>query len=108
MYSFYTRPLVFSQFVGMLELIQKELVNRNIGFSRLTGQTRNRPQVINEFQSDINKRMFLISLKVGGHPNGCRPVKRLFQSESARFTQRSRKLTVSCALIQNKSWQQEP
>jgi SNF2 family DNA or RNA helicase len=58
--------LVFSQFVGMLDLIQKELVNRDIGFSRLTGQTRDRPKVINEFQTLTDKRVFLISLKAGG------------------------------------------
>jgi SNF2 family DNA or RNA helicase len=58
--------LVFSQFIGMLDLIQKELVNRKIGHCRLTGQTRNRPQVISEFQTDSSKRVFLISLKAGG------------------------------------------
>jgi hypothetical protein len=58
--------LVFSQFVGMLDLIQKELVERKIGFSKLTGQTINRPKIINEFQTDAGKRIFLISLKAGG------------------------------------------
>jgi SNF2 family DNA or RNA helicase len=58
--------LVFSQFVGMLDLIQKELVNRKIGYCRLTGQSRNRAQVIQEFQTDSAKRVFLISLKAGG------------------------------------------
>ncbi|SDE03039.1 Superfamily II DNA or RNA helicase, SNF2 family [Mucilaginibacter pineti] len=58
--------LVFSQFVGMLDLIGQELVKRNIGHCRLTGQTRNRPQVIQEFQTDNSKRVFLISLKAGG------------------------------------------
>jgi SNF2 family DNA or RNA helicase len=58
--------LVFSQFVGMLDLIQRELINKDIGYCRLTGQTRKRPQVINEFQTDNSKRVFLISLKAGG------------------------------------------
>jgi superfamily II DNA or RNA helicase len=58
--------LVFSQFVGMLDLIQKELVSRSIGFSRLTGQTRNREQVVEGFQTQADKRVFLISLKAGG------------------------------------------
>jgi len=58
--------LVFSQFVGMLDLIQKELVGRSIGFSRLTGQTRNRERVVEEFQTQADKRVFLISLKAGG------------------------------------------
>lgn len=58
--------LVFSQFVSMLDLVKKELRERNIGISYLTGSTRNRGQVVREFQSDPAKRVFLISLKAGG------------------------------------------
>jgi SNF2 family DNA or RNA helicase len=58
--------LVFSQFVTMLDLIRKELKDRGIGFTYLTGQTRNRQAVINEFQSNADVRVFLISLKAGG------------------------------------------
>jgi len=58
--------LVFSQFVTMLDLIKKELKGRGIGFSYLTGQTRNRQSVINDFQTDADIRVFLISLKAGG------------------------------------------
>lgn len=58
--------LVFSQFVGMLDLIKKELTNREIRFSYLTGQTTKREEVINEFQNNPEIRVFLISLKAGG------------------------------------------
>jgi hypothetical protein len=58
--------LVFSQFVSMLDLIRKELDARNIRSSYLTGQTRKREAVVNEFQSDPGIRVFLISLKAGG------------------------------------------
>lgn len=58
--------LVFSQFVAMLELIEKELVRRDIGFEKLTGSTRNRGAVIDAFQQNPGKRVFLISLKAGG------------------------------------------
>ncbi|QMU28058.1 DEAD/DEAH box helicase [Adhaeribacter radiodurans] len=58
--------LVFSQFVSMLELIQKELITRNIPFTILTGQTRDRSGVVNSFQHNDNIRVFLISLKAGG------------------------------------------
>ncbi|WP_354360804.1 DEAD/DEAH box helicase [Pedobacter sp. UYP30] len=58
--------LVFSQFVGMLNLIKKQLEMRNIGFEMLTGQTRNRAEVVNAFQSNKKKSVFLISLKAGG------------------------------------------
>jgi len=58
--------LVFSQFVSMLDLIKKELELRDIGFSYLSGSTRNREQTVQEFQDDNNRRVFLISLKAGG------------------------------------------
>ncbi|MDB5135638.1 MAG: Superfamily or helicase, family [Mucilaginibacter sp.] len=58
--------LVFSQFVSMLDLIKKELNSRQIAFAYLTGQTRNRQAVIEEFQNNSGVRVFLISLKAGG------------------------------------------
>ncbi|MBS7563208.1 SNF2 helicase associated domain-containing protein [Mucilaginibacter sp. Bleaf8] len=58
--------LVFSQFVTMLDLIKAELIKRGIGYSYLTGQTRNREGVVNAFQTNDNIRVFLISLKAGG------------------------------------------
>lgn len=58
--------LVFSQFVSMLDLIRKELNGRQIPFTYLTGQTRNRQAAIEEFQNNPDVRVFLISLKAGG------------------------------------------
>ncbi|MBC7416823.1 MAG: DEAD/DEAH box helicase, partial [Pedobacter sp.] len=58
--------LVFSQFVGMLNLIKKQLELRNIGFELLTGQTKNRAEVVNAFQNNKKSSVFLISLKAGG------------------------------------------
>ncbi|TWR29115.1 ATP-dependent helicase [Mucilaginibacter pallidiroseus] len=58
--------LVFSQFVSMLELVKKQLIARNVDFCWLTGSTRNREKVVNEFQTNADKRVFLISLKAGG------------------------------------------
>ncbi len=58
--------LVFSQFVSMLELIKTELEERNISFAYLTGQTKNREEVVNSFQNNPEIRIFLISLKAGG------------------------------------------
>lgn len=58
--------LVFSQFVSMLNLIKAALTNRGIGFEMLTGSTRDRGAVVNSFQQDPGKRVFLISLKAGG------------------------------------------
>ena len=58
--------LVFSQFVSMLDLIKKELTERNIGFEYLTGQTKNREAKVEAFQQKPEVRVFLISLKAGG------------------------------------------
>ena len=58
--------LVFSQFVSMLDLIRKQLTARNISFSWLTGSTRNREAVVNQFQNNPDIRVFLISMKAGG------------------------------------------
>ncbi|CAM3977036.1 DEAD/DEAH box helicase [Mucilaginibacter galii] len=58
--------LVFSQFVTMLDLIRKELQAKQIGHAYLTGSTRNREAVVNQFQHSADTRVFLISLKAGG------------------------------------------
>jgi len=58
--------LVFSQFVSMLQLIRKELEKEKIGYAMLTGATTQREEVINQFQTDVHTRVFLISLKAGG------------------------------------------
>lgn len=58
--------LIFSQFVGMLELIESELDNLKIGYVTLTGSTRNRQELVEKFQKDAQVRIFLISLKAGG------------------------------------------
>ncbi|GGE43562.1 SNF2 family DNA or RNA helicase [Pedobacter psychrotolerans] len=58
--------LVFSQFVTMLDLIKKELESRNIKYAYLTGQTRNREEVVKSFQENEEIPVFLISLKAGG------------------------------------------
>jgi len=58
--------LVFSQFVTMLDLIKTELLNNNIQFEYLTGQTRDRGKVVDSFQNNPDIKVFLISLKAGG------------------------------------------
>ncbi|MDR6457691.1 SNF2 family DNA or RNA helicase [Chryseobacterium vietnamense] len=58
--------LVFSQFVGMLDLIKTELERHNIRFEYLTGQTKDRGDKVSNFQKNKDIRVFLISLKAGG------------------------------------------
>ncbi|NKB76075.1 MAG: helicase SNF2 [Gammaproteobacteria bacterium] len=59
------RVLLFSQFTSMLELIEKALNEKNIGYTKLTGQTRQRDDAIRRFQEGYVD-LFLISLKAGG------------------------------------------
>lgn len=58
--------LVFSQFVSMLELIEKEINTAGIASVKLTGKTNNREKVVQQFQENDSIRVFLISLKAGG------------------------------------------
>jgi SNF2 family DNA or RNA helicase len=58
--------LVFSQFVGMLNLIKNELSANYIPYEYLTGQTKDREAAVNNFQTNDAIRVFLISLKAGG------------------------------------------
>ncbi len=59
------RVLVFSQFVTMLELIEREVRARGWTYAKLTGKTRNREELVAGFQTGTTP-LFLISLKAGG------------------------------------------
>ncbi|MDN3693430.1 DEAD/DEAH box helicase [Chryseobacterium tructae] len=58
--------LIFSQFVGMLDLLKPELERHGIPFEYLTGQTKDRGKKVANFQENEDIRVFLISLKAGG------------------------------------------
>ena len=58
--------IVFSQFVSMLHLIEQALAKNGIQSLILTGKSKNRGQLVNDFQVDPAIRVFLISLKAGG------------------------------------------
>ncbi len=57
--------LIFSQFTGMLSLIEAELNSIKIPFVKLCGDTKDRKAPVNEFQNGTTP-IFLISLKAGG------------------------------------------
>ena len=52
----------------MFEIIEKELNKENIEYLKLTGQTKvsERINLVDEFNNDPDKKLFLISLKAGG------------------------------------------
>jgi superfamily II DNA or RNA helicase len=62
----YHKILVFSQFVSMLELIKTQLQLKGIAYEYLTGSSKNRAAIVNNFQTNESVRVFLISLKAGG------------------------------------------
>lgn len=61
------KALIFSQFTTHLSLLGDELKERNIPFELLTGRTTKREKVVSNFQANPGVRLFLISLKAGGH-----------------------------------------
>jgi SNF2 family DNA or RNA helicase len=60
------KVLVFSQFVEMLKILQRECAQRGIKTHMLTGATKNRQEVVREFQEDPEPCVFLLSLRAAG------------------------------------------
>lgn len=60
--------LLFSQFTSVLASIKEVLDHNNIGYYYLDGQTKasSRVNMVNSFNEDKEKKVFLISLKAGG------------------------------------------
>lgn len=61
------RMLIFSQFQTQLREIEKCISERGWKSLRLDGQTRNRQQLVDQFQQADGPPVFLISLKTGGY-----------------------------------------
>jgi SNF2 family DNA or RNA helicase len=61
------RMLIFSQFQTQLREIEKCISERGWESLRLDGQSRNRQQLVDQFQSPDGPPVFLISLKAGGY-----------------------------------------
>jgi len=60
------KVLIFSQFVEALNLLRRELDNRDMRYAYLDGQTSDRQSQVDAFQKDWRLPFFLISLKAGG------------------------------------------
>jgi superfamily II DNA or RNA helicase len=61
------KALVFSQFTSLLAIVRQSLDREKIVYEYLDGKTRDRQARVTRFQSDSDCRLFLISLKAGGH-----------------------------------------
>jgi superfamily II DNA or RNA helicase len=60
------KVLVFSQFTSFLAILREQLDKQKTPYAYLDGQTRDRGTVVEQFQTDPECRLFLISLKAGG------------------------------------------
>jgi superfamily II DNA or RNA helicase len=60
------KVLLFSQFVQMLKILEKECATLQIPTHILTGETKDRQQVTQAFQNDPNGAVFLLSLRAAG------------------------------------------
>jgi SNF2 family DNA or RNA helicase len=58
--------LLFSQFVEMLKLLEAACRERGIKTHILTGETKARMEVVNDFQADPDPCVFLLSLRAAG------------------------------------------
>ena len=60
------KALVFSQWTGMLDLVEPHLERHGIRFARIDGSTRDRAAVVDAFQDEAGPPVLLISLTAGG------------------------------------------
>ena len=60
------KVLIFSQFVELIKILEKELKKKEIRTWTLTGATEDRGDLVKDFQSASDPGVFLISLKAGG------------------------------------------
>ncbi len=60
------KVLVFSQFVEMLKLLERECGTRSIATHILTGNTKDRQEVVRAFQEETRPAVFLLSLRAAG------------------------------------------
>jgi len=60
------KVVVYSQYLGMIRMMEKYLEASGIGFASLTGASRKRGEIIGHFNNDPDCRVFVGSLKAGG------------------------------------------
>jgi hypothetical protein len=60
------KVLIFSQFVKHLSIFKNHFEKEQIHFAYLDGATKNRGEIVSEFQQNQDLKVFLISIKAGG------------------------------------------
>lgn len=60
------KSLVFSQWTGFLDLIEPAINQAGISYLRIDGGTKNRQEIVDEFQHSDQSQVLLLSLKAAG------------------------------------------
>ena len=60
------KVLVFANFLASLEGVAEDLAQAEIQYLLMTGATRDRQTLVQQFQNDDNVKVFLMTLKTGG------------------------------------------
>ena len=60
------KVVVFTQFLGMIELMERHLEGLGVRYVKLTGASANRGAIVDRFNQDPDCKVFLGSLKAGG------------------------------------------
>lgn len=60
------KTVIFSQYTRMLQIMRDDLEQMGIRFSYLDGSSKNRLEVVKQFNEDQSIPVFLVSLKAGG------------------------------------------
>ncbi len=60
------KTVIFSQYTRMLQIMKVDLELRGIRFSYLDGSSKDRLQIVKQFNEDEKISVFLVSLKAGG------------------------------------------
>jgi SNF2 family DNA or RNA helicase len=61
------KAIIFSQFTSFLAIVRKLLDAKGVQYEYLDGATRQRQEAVARFRDDESCRLFLVSLKAGGH-----------------------------------------
>lgn len=60
------KTVIFSQYTQMLQIMREDFEKRGIPFAYLDGSSKNRLEIVKQFNEDENLPVFLVSLKAGG------------------------------------------
>nr|MDP9121865.1 DEAD/DEAH box helicase [Acidobacteriota bacterium] len=60
------KVVVFTQYLGMIALMERHLTGLGVGYATLTGSSTGRGEIVDRFNLDPACRVFLGSLKAGG------------------------------------------